>query len=79
MHCFPLKNFWKHIFIVRTHADASSKKFQREKAKISNSIVNSLNGEDDNDNDKKEEKKEDDFQELKNYMIQKKKLNFLRL
>jgi GTPase Era involved in 16S rRNA processing len=71
MQCFPLKNFWKHVFIVRTHADTSSKKFQREKAKILNSIVNSLNGEDENDNDKKDKKTEDDFQELKNYMIQK--------
>ena len=57
MQCFPLKYFWKHVFIVRTHADTSSKKFEREKAKIRNSIVNSII-------------EYDDFKDLKNYMIQ---------
>jgi GTPase Era involved in 16S rRNA processing len=68
MQCFPLKYFWKHVFIVRTHADTSSKKFEREKAKIRNSIVDSLNGKDENDN--QDQKDYDDFKDLKNYMIQ---------
>ena len=38
MDCFPLKEFWKHAIIIRTHVDKSYKKFQREK-KIEGSIV----------------------------------------
>lgn len=63
MQCFPVKNFWKHVFIVRTHADTSSKKFKREKAKIENSIVNSINGKDDKDNED-----DKDFKDLINFM-----------
>ena len=33
MGCFPLKEFWKHVFIIRTHADKSHKKFQKDKKK----------------------------------------------
>ena len=58
MKCFPSKQFWKHVFIVRTHADTSSKKFEREKKKIEGKIVESLN--------------EPDFINFKEFMEQKK-------
>ena len=40
--CLPLKNFWSHVFIIRTHADKSHKRFQTNKKKIEDSIVRSL-------------------------------------
>lgn len=58
MKCFPSKQFWKHVFIVRTHADTSSKKFKKEKKKIEGKIVESLN--------------EPDFINFKEFMEQKK-------
>lgn len=39
MKCFPLKDFLKYVFIIRTHADTSHRKFEREKKKIEESIV----------------------------------------
>ena len=27
MNCFPFHDFWKHVIIIRTHADPSDKKF----------------------------------------------------
>ena len=43
MQCFPSKKFWEHVFIVRTHADTSSKKFNKEKKKVEGKIVESIN------------------------------------
>lgn len=54
MKCFPSKKFWEHVFIVRTHADTSSKKFKREKKKVEGKIVESIN--------------EQDFIDFKNFM-----------
>lgn len=54
MQCFPSKKFWEHVFIVRTHADTSSKKFKREKKKVEGKIVKSIN--------------EQDFIDFKNFM-----------
>lgn len=46
MECFPSKVFWNHVFIVRTHADVTSKKFKREKEKIKGSIVKCIRDKD---------------------------------
>ena len=46
IECFPTKKFWEHIFLVRTHADTSSKKFKKEKEKVKGKIVESLNEKD---------------------------------
>ena len=54
MQCFPSKKFWEHVFIVRTHADTSSKKFNKEKKKVEGKIVESIN--------------ERDFIDFKNFM-----------
>jgi len=45
MECFPLKDFWKYVFIIRAHADTSHKNFEREKKKIEGSdlLLNALN------------------------------------
>lgn len=61
MQCFPSKSFWDHVFIVRTHADTSAKKFKKEKAKVEGKIVESINDE--------EEKA---FIDFKNFMRRKK-------
>ena len=66
MQCFPLKKFWEHVFIVRTHADTSNKKFERGKKKIKDSIVNSINGKDIQDDEEKNDDKS--FEGLINYM-----------
>lgn len=58
MECFPSKQFWKHVFIVRTHADTSSKKFKKDKEKIKGTIEESIN--------------EPDFINFKEFMEQKK-------
>ena len=55
MECFPLKQFWDHVFIVRTHA--FSRNFEKDKAKIKDSIVKSLN--------------KDEFKNFKNFIIKK--------
>ena len=31
MNCFPFRDFWKHVIIIRTHADPSDKKFIYQK------------------------------------------------
>ena len=54
MQCFPSKKFWEHVFIVRTHADTSSKKFNRDKKKVEGKIVESIN--------------EPDFVDFKNFI-----------
>lgn len=54
MECFPLKDFWKYVFIIRTHADTSHKKFEREKKKIEGSIVKCI--------------KQDDFKDFRQFM-----------
>ena len=28
MECFPVKDFWKHVIIINTHADTESKVFK---------------------------------------------------
>ena len=58
MQCFPSKKFWEHVFIVRTHADKSSKKFKKEKKKVEGKIVESIN--------------EKDFIDFKKFMTNKK-------
>lgn len=54
MDCFPLKEFWKHVIIIRTHADKSHKKFERERKKIEGSIVRCI--------------RDKDFESFKNFM-----------
>lgn len=46
MDCFPLKDFWKHVIIVRTNSNLSNPKFEKEKKKIKDSIVKCIQHED---------------------------------
>ena len=34
MNYFPFNDFWKHVIIIRTHADPSDKKFKYQKKEI---------------------------------------------
>lgn len=58
MKCFPTKTFWEHVFIVRTHADKSSRGFERGLKKLKGEIVKSINT-------------YDDFKDFKNFIINK--------
>lgn len=60
MQCFPTKEFWKHVFIVRTHADPGSRGFANDKKKIEGAIVKSITS------------NEKDFIDFKNFMDKKK-------
>ena len=42
MEWFPTKNFWDHVFIVRTHADHKGRSFDEDKASIEGKIVQSF-------------------------------------
>ncbi len=46
MSCFPLKEFWNHVLLIRTHADTTNKKFERERKKINGSIVKCIRDKD---------------------------------
>ena len=54
MQCFPTKNFWKHVFIVRTFADYKFRSFDVDKASIKGTVVKSFH--------------ETKFKELKTFM-----------
>ena len=47
MSCFPIKDFWEHVIIIRTLAHKCSKRFEREKDEVKNAIVNSINSQQD--------------------------------
>lgn len=57
MEVFPLKNFWEHVIIIRTHAKKYDEDFEDDKKKIEGAIVNSL--------------KDDDFKNFKEFMYSK--------
>ena len=57
MNCFPNKKFWKHVFIVRTHAEKGGRSFFQTKTKLEGSIVKSIN--------------DKDFKNFNNFMINK--------
>ena len=42
MNCFPFHDFWKHVIIIRTHADPSDKKFKYQKEEIEGKLVQSI-------------------------------------
>ena len=42
MNCFPFHDFWKHVIIIRTHADPSDKKFIYQKEEIEGKLVQSI-------------------------------------
>ena len=42
MNCFPFHDFWKHVIIIRTHADPSDKKFNLQKEEIEGKLVQSI-------------------------------------
>ena len=42
MAIFPIKDFWKHTIIIRTHAKKDDDDFEDDKKKIENAIVKSL-------------------------------------
>ena len=42
MQCFPTKDFWKHVFIVRTFADYKLRSFDVDKASIKGTVVKSF-------------------------------------
>ena len=42
MQCFPTKDFWKNVFIVRTFADYKSRSFDDDKANIKGTVVKSF-------------------------------------
>ena len=46
MTCFPLREFWKHVIMIRTRADTSNKKFERERKKIEGCIVKCIRDKD---------------------------------
>ena len=54
MQCFPTKDFWKHVFIVRTFADYKLRSFDDDKANIKGTVVKSFH--------------ETKFKELKTFM-----------
>ena len=54
MDCFPLKQFWEHVIIIRTHADTSYKYFDIQKQDIEGSIVKCI--------------QHDDFTDFRNFM-----------
>ena len=54
MQCFPTKDFWKNVFIVRTFADYKSRSFDDDKANIKGTVVKSF--------------QETSFKELKTFM-----------
>lgn len=54
MEIFPIKDFWKHTIIIRTHAKKKDEDFEDDKKKIENAIVNAL--------------KSDDLKEFKTFM-----------
>lgn len=41
MQCFPTKDFWKHVFIVRTFADYKLRSFDDNKTSIKGTVVKS--------------------------------------
>jgi len=68
MNCFPFHDFWKHVIIIRTHADPSDKKFIYQKEEIEGKLVQSIQ------NDKElikymEERKIDKPTNLKEFYI----------
>jgi GTP-binding protein EngB required for normal cell division len=54
MECFPLPEFWKHVLIIRTHANKKDDDFEDDREKIEGSIVKSLSY--------------DEFKNFKNFM-----------
>jgi len=46
MEIFPIKDFWEHTIIIRTHAKKKDVDFEDEKEMIENAIVKSLNTKD---------------------------------
>ena len=42
MAIFPIKDFWKHTILIRTHAKKYDRDFEDDKKRIENSIVKSL-------------------------------------
>ena len=42
MQSFPTKDFWKHVFIVRTSADYKLRSFDVDKASIKGTVVKSF-------------------------------------
>ena len=58
MNCFPTKKFWKHVFIVRTHAIKEARDFNEAKENLKGEIVKSIND-------------YDDFKDFKNFIINK--------
>ena len=46
MEIFPIKDFWKHTIIIRTHAKKNDEDFEDDKKKIENAIVNALKSDD---------------------------------
>ena len=42
MQCFPAKDFWKHVFIVRAFADYKLRSFDDDKANIKGTVVKSF-------------------------------------
>ena len=46
MEIFPIKDFWKHTIIIRTHAKKYDEDFEDDKKKIENAIVKALKSDD---------------------------------
>lgn len=37
--CIPVKYFWEHVLLIRTHANTSDKKFAKKKEKVAGAIL----------------------------------------